>query len=174
MVDDRLLRKHADSWQWLLQEVCFVENVAQFTWARLAALVGGECMQRVHGEFFGDMKKMPWALCFGDIVSNLICLEALEGETSNLVASKILRLLQAVFTKDRIKRRLMLVSEIPWSTLPVVQAHGSTTSTHKLHAMMSSEMMARRSMLRMSRALFFPDAEDRCVVNRQKVIERFR
>ena len=32
--------------------------------------------------FCGHMKKMSWALRFGDIDSNLICLEALEGELS--------------------------------------------------------------------------------------------
>ena len=40
--------------------------------------------------------------------------------------------------------------------------------------MMGSEMIVRRSMLHMSRALFLPDAEDRCVMNLQKVIERLR
>ena len=53
-------------------------------------------------------------------------------------------------------------------------AHGSTASIHKLHPMMGSEMIARRSMLHMSRALCPPDAEDRCVMNLQKVIERLR
>ena len=117
---------------------------------------------------------MPWALCLGDIDSNLICLEALEGEISNLVARKIRRLLQVGFNKDKIKRGLMLMREIPWSTLPVEQARGSTASTHKLHPMMDSEMTAQRAMLHMSRALFFPDAEDRCVLNLEKVIERLR
>ena len=60
-------------------------------------------MQRVQGDerFFGDRKKMSWALCFGDIDSNLICLEALEGELSKLVAWEIRRLLQAGFSKDK-------------------------------------------------------------------------
>ena len=40
-------------------------------------------------------------------------------------------------------------------------AHGSTASIHNLHPMMGSEMIARRSMLHMSRALCPPDAEDR-------------
>ena len=53
--------------------------------------------------FFGDMQKMTWALCLGGIDSNSICLEALEGEISNLVAWKIRRLLQEGFSKDRIK-----------------------------------------------------------------------
>ena len=118
--------------------------------------------------FFGDMKKMPWALCFGDIDSNLICLEALEGEISNLVAWKVRRLLQAGFHLHNIKRGLMLMREISWSMLPVEQAHGSTGSIHKLHPMMGSEVISRRSMLHMSRALFFPDAEDRCAMNLQK------
>ena len=51
------------------------------------------------------------------------------------------------------------------------QALGSTASIHKLHPMMGSEMIARRSMLHMSRALFLPDGEDRCVMN---LIERLR
>ena len=67
----------------------------------------------------------------------------------------------------------MLMREIPWSALPAEQAHGSTASTHKLHPVMGSEMIARRSMLHVSRSLFLPDAEDRCVMNLQ-VIERWR
>ena len=103
-----------------------------------------------------------------------MCLEALEGDISNLVAWKIRQLLQAGFRKDKIECGLTLMREIPWSTLPVEQAHGSTASTHKFHPMMGSEMIARRSMLHMARALFLPDAEDRRVMNRQKVIERLR
>ena len=48
------------------------------------------------------------------------------------------------------------------------------TSTWLFHLMVGSEMIARRSMLPMSRALFFPDAKGRCVMNRQTVIERLR
>ena len=70
------------------------------------------------------------------------------------------------FEEHTLKRGLMLMREIPWSALPAEQAHGSTASIHKLHPVMGSEMIARRSMLHMSRALFRPDAEDRCVVNR--------
>ena len=118
---------------------------------------------------FGDMKKIPWAVCFGDTDSNLICLTALEGETSNFVAWNIRRLLQADFSKDNIKRGLMLMREIPWSTLPMEQAHGEPPQSQT-----SDAMMTRRSMLHMSRALFLPDAEDRCVMNLQKVIEGLR
>ena len=132
-------------------------------------------MQQVHcDEVVGYMKKMPWALCFGDIGSNLICLEALEGEISNLVSWKIPGLLQAGFNTDKIKRGLMLMMEILWSTLTVGQAYDSTASTRKFHPMMGSEMIAGRTMLHMSRALFRPDAEDRCVMNHQKVSERLR
>ena len=97
-----------------------VENVLQFTWATLAALIGREttagklmkrrclccaCMQRFHGDEV-----------------HVICMEALEGEISNLVAWNI-RWLQAGFSKDKIKCGLMLMREIPWSLLPVEQAH---------------------------------------------------
>ena len=66
MDDDRLLRNNPNCWKSLFQDVCFVENVPQFTLARLAALVRGEttagllssdarcpccaCVQRVHGD----------------------------------------------------------------------------------------------------------------------------
>ena len=40
--DDLLLWNYPDYWQSLLKGVCSVENVSQFTWARLVALVGGE------------------------------------------------------------------------------------------------------------------------------------
>ena len=54
------------------------------------------------------------------------------------------------------------------------QAHDYTASSHTLHPMMGSEMIALRSMPHISCALFCPDAEDRCVMNFQKVIERLR
>ena len=40
MGGDCLLRNYTDCWNSLLQDVCFVQPVSQFTWARLAALVG--------------------------------------------------------------------------------------------------------------------------------------
>ena len=111
MDDERLLRKYTDYWKSLLQEVCFGEHVSQFSWARLAARLGGETtagMLRSDAvrvphvrsglmvmRFFGDVKKMPWALCLCNIDSSLICLGALEGEISKIIAWKIRRLLQA-------------------------------------------------------------------------------
>ena len=172
MDDDRLIRNDLDDWHSLLQDVCFVENVSQVRWASLAALVGGDeskhlqqrccpcfaCSAFMVMRFCGDMRKMPWALCIGDIDSNLICLEAVKGEISNLVAWKKQRTLQAT-AKTNITHGFMLMRELPWSSkLPAEQAHGSTASIHKLHPMMGSEMIARRSMPHMSRALSLPDA----------------
>ena len=98
MGGDCLLRNYPDCWKSLLQDVYFVQPVSQFTWARLAALVGGQtaagmlrsdavrvahvCSGFILTRFCGYMKKMSWALCLGDIDSNLVCLEALEGELS--------------------------------------------------------------------------------------------
>ena len=82
------------------------------------------------------------------------------GSSRGCVARKIQRLLQASFSRNQIKCGLMLVREISWSTLPVKQAHGSTVSTHKLHPVMGTEMIAWRSVLHM--------------LNRLNVIERLR
>ena len=92
-------QNYTDCRQSLLQDVFFVEKVSQ---SMLAALGGGEttagmlrsdavrvahvCSGFMVMRFFCDMKKIPWALCFCDIDSNMICLEALEGEISKLVA----------------------------------------------------------------------------------------
>ena len=73
MDDSRLLPNYHDYWKSLLQDVCFVENFSRFTWARLAALAGGEttagmfrsdAVRAAHVRsglmvmmFFGDMKK---------------------------------------------------------------------------------------------------------------------
>ena len=78
------------------------------------------------------------------------------------------RLLQAGFSKDNIKRRLMFMWEIPWSSRRVESARGFTFFfTRSLYLMMGPEMIAWRSMLLLLRALFLPDAEDRCVMNLQ-------
>ena len=101
--------------------------------------------------FFRKMKKVPWALCLGDIDSNLICLEALEGDIANLVAWKIQRVLQAGFNKNKIKRGLMLIREIPWSTLAVEQTYGTTASIHKLHPLMEMKLQNVIERLRRTR-----------------------
>ena len=148
MDDDRLLRNNPDHSKSLLQDVWVLQNVSQFTLARLAALVvrlttagmlrsdavrAAYVWSGFHGvEFLRRHEQDAWALCFGEIDCNLICLEALEGEISNLVAWKIRRLLEV---------------EAKTSTLPVEQAHASTASIHKLHPLMGCEMIARRSML---------------------------
>ena len=121
-----------------------------------AARAARVCCGFMTMRFFDNMKNMPWALCLSDIDSNLSCLEALKSEISNLVVWKMSRLLQACFSIDEIKRVLMLMSEIPWSTLSVEQARGSAAPTHELHPMTGSEMIARRSMMHLSRALSFP------------------
>ena len=112
------------------------------------------------------MKKMPRALRLGDIDSNL----TYKGEICCCVEDSTV----VGFSKDKIKRWLMLMREIPRSTLSVERAHGSTASILKLRPMKRSGMNGWRSMLHMSRALFLPDAEDPCVMNLQKVIEQLR
>ena len=96
MDDDRLLRNNPDCWQSFLQDVCFVENVSQFTCADVgragwrrddSRLVEKRrcpccaCMQRVHGDevLWRHVNKKPWALCFGDIDSNFDLLGSSRG-----------------------------------------------------------------------------------------------
>ena len=98
MDDGCLLRNNLYLGDSLLLYVCFVDSVSQFTWPRLAAPIGGEaaagmlrsaavraahvCSAFMVVRFIGDMRQMPWALCIGDIDSNLICLTPREGEIS--------------------------------------------------------------------------------------------
>ena len=148
--DDRLIRNYLDDWHSLLQDVYFVENVSQFTWASLAALVGGDdskhleqrccpcfaCGAFMVMRFCGDMRKMPWALCIGDIDSNLICLEAVKGEISNLVAWKKQRTLQAGYSKDK-HQAWVHVDE--GTSLVIKASRGGSTWIYRFHSQTPSD-----------------------------------
>ena len=142
VADDRLHRNYPDYWKSLLQDVCFVETVSQFTWARLAALVVGEmtagmlrsdavraahvCSGFMVMRFFGDLKKMSWALCL---------LEASRVGFSNLVAWTTRLLLQARFSKNKIKRGLVFVE----GNSMVNSSHGASTWLHRLNSQTPSD-----------------------------------
>ena len=117
MDDDRLLRNFTVFLEIALARCVFVfGNVSQPTWARLAAIVGGEttagmwrsddvCVKHVCSgfmavRFFGDTK-MSNGRCASAILTPTLSAWKLEGEISNLVAWKIRRLLQVGSAKTK-------------------------------------------------------------------------
>ena len=64
------------------------------------------------------------------------------------------RLLAAGFNMDLLVQAIELLKEIPWSTVPVEQAHGSMAVIHKLHPLLSRTVLAHRTMVRQCRTLF--------------------
>lgn len=170
LVDDRLVR-HATHLKELAQEeIEWVGALDAFTWERLSALLGGEflpwelCHSALHAcqvtrafmheRVFSVLSDYPWRLAVGDIQKNLDLLAASEEPIPDSCAHKVRLLLRAGFNRTRLEEGVALLREVPWSSVPVEQAHASAAVLHRFHPGYSEDLLSTRATLHQCRHLF--------------------
>jgi hypothetical protein len=175
LIDDRLVRSGAKVEDLLADEALWIESIETFTWQRLASLLGErqeawELRHRVvhschiaaafiHERVLGQLKEYPWRLAVGDVRANLDELSASDEPIRDSCAHKIRLLLRMGFNRERLASAVELMREVPWSAVPVEQAHASAAVLHRYHPGYSAEALATRATLHQCRHFFLEPPE---------------
>lgn len=139
--DDRILRNKQAIWQTLQGEVVYVVSISDYTWRRMANLVGEGCSAAalrsaalrvscasvgyVYQELFMQLDEYPLRPTQGDIAQQLDELAALEKVPSEQATAKLKQLLNLGFPWQRIIDALTLARDAPCTTNLSEQLHGS-------------------------------------------------
>ena len=101
------------------------------------------------------MADYPWRLAVGSIQENLDLLAASEEPIADSCAHKVRLLARAGFNRSRLLEGVaLLLREVPWSSVPVEQAHASAAVLHRFHPGYSEDMLSTRATLHQCRHLF--------------------
>ena len=141
-------------------------------WHRLASLVSSEysahalrdeCLNALHvavayshDKIFKPLQEWPWCLASGNIEENLRALGALEEEPWEPLAKKLWTLLSAGQAPRTLVDILVLLRDVPFSTINVEQAHGSSSTIRRFHPALDLDVHMQRAFLHQCRHLFLP------------------
>jgi hypothetical protein len=175
LVDDRVARQAERLQEIVAEEVFWIESVGALTWARLNRMLGeerGEWELRqavvhgahvaaafIHNKVFSKLSEFPWKLAVGSISANLDALAASEEPIRDSCAHKIRRLLHMGYNRDKLHAAVALLREIPWSSVPVEQAHASAAVLHRFHPEYALGVLATRATLHQCRHFWLEPPE---------------
>jgi len=170
LVDDRLARHGARLQKLVMEEISWVGALDAFIWQRFSAVLGGAALPWelchsalhagqvarafMHERIFSAVQGYPWKLAVGNVQENFDALAASDEPHSDSCTHKNRLLLRAGFSRASLAEGVALLAEVPWSSVPVEQAHASAATLHRFHPGYSEEMLATRATLHQCRHLF--------------------
>jgi len=190
LVDDRLVKHAARLQEVVAEELFWVESVGGFTWRRLAAVLGdGQGANElrhdvvhachvsaafIHNKVFAELNRFPWKLAVGSVPDNLEALAATEEPIRDSCAHKLRVLLRMGFNRAKLIAAVTLLQEVPWSSVPVEQAHASAAVIHRFHPEYGVDVLATRATLHQCRHFFLEPPEVSKEARESKKIEALR
>ena len=172
--DDRLVRLYDDILEELDIEVDCLYTVFPEVWKALAVVAGcsdeelrNRCIRSAHIQSaflrwrLRECARLPWSLCRGDRMQNL--LEFAEGPrpTSHGCSEKIWDLMQAKFDVELILDGLEMLSRVSWSSKRVEEGHVAGSRLNQLRKKFGEAAMVTRAQLGQLRALTTLSAEEK-------------
>ena len=168
MEDSRVALNYRKLWLTLAEEVRWLVDLDMFIWDKLATLCGGmsgralanRCIQAGHisMHFFWrrvlhPCSQYPWRLLRGDIEGNLRAMHE-AAPPADPVSAKLWELVEQGLPMPQLVMAVKLLGEIPWSSMPAEQQHGSLAAFRRWHPGYGMETIGTRAMLhQMSRLL---------------------
>ena len=171
MCDDRLCRTLPEVQAVVVEELCYVENLADAFWERLSNIVGAAtssdlrslAVHVAHTAVAFTYRHVlqvavdyPYKLAYGDVGANLDALHRCPDPVADPTTMQIRALLESGYNRSSLVDAVLLFREIPWSTQAVEQSHGSTACIHRLHEGYGADAIATRAMLHQARRLLLP------------------
>ena len=119
-------------WEQLKDETIMASHVCEhFIWRRVIS----------------PASELPWKLVRGDRLSNLRSLAKLESPPEEPVSGNMWHLLQTDYPEESLVRVLDLLAEVPWTSLPAEQQHGSLAVLRRWHKDYSAGTLVSRGLL---------------------------
>ena len=147
MCDDRLCRTLPEVQAVVVEELCYVENLAYAFWERLSNIVGDTTSSDLRSlavhvahtavaftyrHVLQVAADYPYKLAYGDVGANLDALHRCPDLVADPTTMQIRALLESGYNRSSLVDAALLFREIPWSTQAVEQSHGSTACIHRL------------------------------------------
>ena len=146
-------------------------------WGRIARLIGAGCVPLklqhlaqgasftttayLYWDVFQQCEQLPFSLARGDILANLDAFSRDPPRALDPVSAKIKVLLSIGFSRERIRRGLLLMREVPFTTDLVEQGHASAALFSKHHETLGEASLYSRSVCHQSRQVFDPSRTDK-------------
>ena len=89
-------------------------------------------------------------------------------------AHKVRLLLHKGFSRARLVSAVSLLREVPWSSVPVEQAHASAAVLHRYHPEYSVGLLSTRATLHQCRHLFQQPLDDRVAARAAQKLESMK
>jgi len=147
-------------------------SVQEFRSRALAATNTAVCFVAL--KLFGDLHKLPWSLCDGDLLQALRTLKE-QSEPDEAVASQLWRLLASGYPVETLVLILVAIRNLPWGTGGVEQQHAAAAQIHRMHPLLQQDQVRCRAMIHFMRSLLSPSSsvkEMSCLAKRQRGLER--
>jgi hypothetical protein len=128
----------------------------------------------IHNRVFAELKNYPWCLAVGNVSENLEALEATEEPIRDSCTHKLRVLLRMGYNRTKLVSAVTLLQEVPWSSIPVEQAHASAAVFHRFHPEYGVDVLATRATLHQCRHFFLEPPEVSKEARKSKKIEALR
>jgi hypothetical protein len=166
--DSRVMHQYANLWETLSQQMLWLVSLPAYFWEAVAGSVDmsaeelkSNCINGGHVSFHFFWRRVlqpaseaPWCLCFGDVKANVE--ELRDGpEPSELVSWQLWCMLRAGISENIVMLTIILMKEIPWTTLPAEQQHGVMAALHRFHPDYAVDMLAARTMISLLRRMLW-------------------
>eukprot|EP00971_Amphidinium_carterae_P273035 5419067-Amphidinium_carterae.1 len=173
MADDRLLL-HVERFRATLgQATQYIEHLPDVVWTRLAIMATGHehfyefrstvldalrvALAYIHERIGRQLDEYPLSLIHGSVQVNLKGLGEATEKPHDVFAAKLWALIRIGYDTKRLAEFLTLLQNLPFSTLTVEQAHGSSAVIHRYHPSLGLDRHLQRSFLHQVRFVFLPD-----------------
>ena len=146
--DSRVALKYNDLYASLADEMRWVIDIDGGIWRELGKVCGCDdyvlrdgtiaaahtCFHFVWRRVMQRATSLPWRLCRGDIKANLQALAAQEVPPTEPTTWQIWELMnEHDYSEEVLVRLVECLSQVPWTSLPAEQQHGSLAMLKKWH-----------------------------------------
>ena len=185
MHDNRVAQNIDALWVVLGEQLRSIIDLPQEAWSWLGEacgwtsdIVADQCINAAHVSLhflwrrvLEPAEELPWSLVRGDIDGNLT--ELYAGECpEEPISQNLWKLMEKGFNKLQLVATVQLLGEVPWSSLPAEQQHGSLAMLHKWHPGYSAPtLISRALMLQVSKLVPSPGKQEK---EAQKLVDRLQ
>jgi hypothetical protein len=166
--DSRVCQQYAVLWRTLSEEMLWLAQLDVRIWEAVAAVLGGcgaeelrsDCIASGHVSFHFFWRRvlepagdLPWSLARGEEVEANLRELAAGARPKEPVARQLWQLTRLGFPMTQLVTVVSLLGEIPWTTLPAEQQHGSMAIMRRWHPEVGAQTLASRAFLLQLRRL---------------------
>ena len=176
MEDSRVAKRYDQLWELLAEEMYWVVSLSDAVWRDIAEACHSEpsklkadCIAGAHVSFHFFWRrvlelasKRPWSLARGDLKGNLDELKEETEPPGDPFSCQMWHLLRRGFSFQQLVNTLLLMQDVPWTSMLVEQQHASLACLMRFHPEYGANTLVGRALvLQLRRLLPSESAEEK-------------